>query len=464
MESLGPVIDGAVAIPEQEPDARAGLERIRTALGFIGKRLASADPAVVAVASLDRLASAVSSARGEIESLISSSNPASLDNANLHIDNAIQICSEVLFPQAPDDFTVLSEAAGTYRITLQRNLEAASSEFTALRSQVKDSSESFRTDVSELKSAVDELAAKVQVERGVISKLTSDQQEQFAKSQEARSTDFSASVQNALGQLTQLSSDHQNQFSAAQERRSTEFTEAQTTRQTKFHEALDGYSLALREADSAATKDREALLRSQQEELSKLTASYQEKAGEILSRVQSNERDVEKLVGVIGNLGVTSGYLLTANSARKSLWLWQSIAVAAMAGLIVIAVIMFFPSISGNNTAFSWAGFAGRVFITLTFGALAAYAAKQADNFFEVERRNRKLALEFEAVGPYIAPLTPEEQNQFRILMGHRSFGQEDAKPTESKRSPATTLDMLLTILNSKEFQEILELAKKAKG
>src|ERR1700674_361991 len=141
MEALGPVIDGAVAIPEQELDARAGLERIRTALGFIGKRLASADPAVVPVASLDRLASAVSSARGEIENLISSSNPAYVDSANLQIDHAIQICSEVLFPQAPDDFTVLSEAAGTYRITLQRNLEAISSEFTALRTQVKDSSE-----------------------------------------------------------------------------------------------------------------------------------------------------------------------------------------------------------------------------------------------------------------------------------------------------------------------------------
>lgn len=74
------------------------------------------------------------------------------------------------------------------------------------------------------------------------------------------------------------------------------------------------------------------------------------------------------------------------------------ITVVALVGLITIAIVAFLPAIGG---AFSWGSFAGRVFISLTFGVLAAYAASQAGKYQKVERQNRRLALELEAIGPY---------------------------------------------------------------
>ena len=44
MSSLGPAIDQAIPISHLDPVALAGLERVRAALAFIGKRLAGADP------------------------------------------------------------------------------------------------------------------------------------------------------------------------------------------------------------------------------------------------------------------------------------------------------------------------------------------------------------------------------------------------------------------------------------
>lgn len=44
----------------------------------------------------------------------------------------------------------------------------------------------------------------------------------------------------------------------------------------------------------------------------------------------------------------------------------------------------------------------------------------------ESERRNRKLALELEAIGPYLAPLPEERQLEFRLALGDRTFGRED--------------------------------------
>jgi hypothetical protein len=130
-----------------------------------------------------------------------------------------------------------------------------------------------------------------------------------------------------------------------------------------------------------------------------------------------------------------------------------------------VAIKIFYPSLAGGaNESFSWPGFAGRVFITLTFGAFAAYAAKQADHFLDIERRNRRLALELEAIGPFLAPLPPDLQNAFRVKIGERSFGQnETATGSTDGRSPATTLDLLLKALESKQAQELIDLLKKLK-
>jgi len=185
-----------------------------------------------------------------------------------------------------------------------------------------------------------------------------------------------------------------------------------------------------------------------------LNKEFVEVATKLRDEITERKEEVEKLVGVIGNLGVTSGYLKTANEAKNSIKLWQGITVAAMIGLIVIAIVAFLPAIGGT---FSWGSFAGRVFISLTFGVLAAYAASQADKYQKVERQNRRLALELEAIGPFIAPLPTEKQEEFRMTIGDRSFGHGDGPSGGGDaKSPANLIDILLQSKDSKEFRALL--------
>ena len=180
--------------------------------------------------------------------------------------------------------------------------------------------------------------------------------------------------------------------------------------------------------------------------------SYGKNASEILEQVNIRRKEVEKLVGVIGNLGVTSGYQTTANHARLSMWVWQGIAVASMIGVILFARYAFLPALQAD---FKWGGFVTRVFITITVGVLAAYAVRQADRFFEAERYNRKLALELAAIDPFIALLPEEQQHKFKLEMGNRAFGQNQMPPDSRDKSPATAFDLLL---RSEEGQQILKL------
>jgi hypothetical protein len=98
---------------------------------------------------------------------------------------------------------------------------------------------------------------------------------------------------------------------------------------------------------------------------------------------------------------------------------------------------------------------------------LAAYAAFQADKFFEIERRNRKVALELEAIGPYLAPLPQEMQDKFRIDIGDRSFGREELGiGSRATKSPASVIDVVLKSKDSREFfrQILQDLLKSIKG
>jgi hypothetical protein len=305
-----------------------------------------------------------------------------------------------------------------------------------------------------------ELKTQFDAERQKITTQAAEQQKAFADAQESRSHTFNETVLSVQANLTKTLTDQQGQFSAAQENRNRDFTTAQTEAQKRLGDVITDYTKRLTDQDSEFTKQRSAFVATATEKLSALHEDYDKKAKVILDEVNKHRSDVEKLVGVIGSLGVTSGYQTTANRARTSMWIWQSITVAAMCGLIYFAYHAFLPSVQGE---FKWESFAARVFLTITVGVLAAYAGAQADRFFHIEKSNRKLALELAAIDPFIALLPQDEQYKFKLEIGRRSFAQDESIVAKSDKSPATTLD-LLTSDQMKQFMEMVSAVSKIKS
>jgi hypothetical protein len=109
--------------------------------------------------------------------------------------------------------------------------------------------------------------------------------------------------------------------------------------------------------------------------------------------------------------------------------------------LIGLAIFIFLPQVAGT---FTWESFAGRVFITFTVGVLAAYAGSQADKYQKIERYSKNLALELQAIGPYIAPLPQDKQDEFRLMIGDRTFGREGGIHHKSEeKSPTSVADVI---------------------
>src|SRR5271166_2504466 len=94
MQSLGPAIDSAIGVEGIEPEAFAGLERIRAILAFCGKRLA---------APLEEVAAGLTKAREEVEQFVSDKDAAHITAANTQADRALSGANQVPTVYSPEE-------------------------------------------------------------------------------------------------------------------------------------------------------------------------------------------------------------------------------------------------------------------------------------------------------------------------------------------------------------------------
>jgi cellobiose-specific phosphotransferase system component IIA len=459
MEALGPAIDDAEKTDGLTPEALAALERLRLVLAFCGKRLGAGDPQLIAPSALDPMATAFESQINDIGLFKSDFSQAHLIEANNQADAAISVLVTIPGISTPEEMVALTQAATRYQSILddrERLNSAARKDATVEVEKLAAAIEALRT---ETKTALDELKSQFEIEKQKLTAAATEQQKLFTDTQTARNTTYNETLLKVQDSLTKTLTDQQGQFSAAQESRSRDFTNAQAESQKRFGDLIAEHAKRLADQDAEFTTQKNVFLSAAEKNLEGLNSDFGSKATAILRQMEEQRRKIETLVGVIGNLGVTSGYQKAANGARRSMWLWQIVAVVAMALVICFAFRAFLPTLQGQ---FIWEPFVARVFLTVTVGVLAAYAASQADRFFKEERYNRKLALELAAIDPFIALLPQEQQQSFKLEIGRRTFAQEETLTQSVTKSPATTLDLLASDEGRKFLQVAIETAIKA--
>jgi hypothetical protein len=286
LQALGPALDGAAASDAIDANSLDLVERVRAINSYAGKRIAALDPALVYQPAFDSLASALQNAFTEVQAFVSDGQPGHLSNAGSHASTALSNLAGLVAPTAPDELTGLSEAAASYRDAMQKAVDAA------IRSVSQVQSES-----ASLTQRITELSAEVNAERAKLTALATDCQSQFSTAQDSRAKEFGD------GQAGRLK----------------EFGDAQAARQTRFDELLTTYSQRLNDQEAESNKQRETLRKQADDNLSALDLEYKASAKAILDGMVEHKINVEKLVGVIGNLGVTSGHLNAANYARKGM-------------------------------------------------------------------------------------------------------------------------------------------------
>ncbi|MDP3032996.1 MAG: hypothetical protein Q8N33_13060 [Rhodocyclaceae bacterium] len=497
LESIGPALDSALEREPIGPEQIDSIERLRAILAFCGKRIAAAVPILVFPSVLDGMANALTQLKTHVDAFIANGDVSQLPDANIQADTVLANLASVPGAATADDLTTISAAAASYRSTLEGHLKVAFA-----------TQQTFAEKTKANEAKIEAVEASLTTEQQRLATLVTDQQSQFSAAQDKRATEFAATQADYLAKYTVAAAEQQTQFSTDQDARKTAFSEFQRASADKVAELIATTAAQLSKDNKAYSEKLEEFTNNYADNLAELQNGYASKAEAILSDIENYKKKVEDLVGVIGNLGVTSGYQKTANHARWALYFWQAITSVSLVCLIGVAVFTAFPSVAGKYLGTDTKGFvlaaadaqltkpasteakdkasdagkgdgkgivpvaseptsdsdfyhgiATRIFLAITFGIFAGYAGRQASHFMAIERRNRKLALELEALGPFIEPLSEDERRKFRIQVGERSFGVPDHDGAKHKGDDPVTILDLMRSKGLKDF--VLDIVKK---
>jgi hypothetical protein len=422
LEQVGPAIDKAATRTDLSVDAVDSLDRARAVNAFIGRKLASMESRISPPGPLDSMVGQLNQATQALSSFEANGDIGSLDAVHTYLDAAASSIPHLHAPVNTDDLSGIGTAAAAYRDAVE--VYAAKLAATTSKNQKQ---------ADEVGAALGKLEKAIEGEQAKIATLVAEYQSQFSTGQAAR-LDESAKAEAA----------RKEKFDQELKTFGASFEEVQATRARTFGALIDDFSAKLDTQKSEFSTQGTAALEAYKAHIAELKENFAVAAEQVYDEVKLRKEEVEKLVGIIGNLGVSSGYQKTANSARTALMIWQGITVASLIGVVGVAIASFIPQFL-EGKPIPWEVLAAKLIVVITVGILAAYAGSQADKQYQIERRNRKLALGFEALGPFLAPLTEAEQNKFRLEIGDRSFGRdEDEKGFE--RSPVTMLDLIAEI------------------
>lgn len=214
----------------------------------------------------------------------------------------------------------------------------------------------------------------------------------------------------------------QKQFSEAQESRLREYAEETKTRRETFEKHEEENF----EVFEASQGDRDSGFK---EVLEKAQAS----SAALLATIEAHRDRAQELLFVIANTGMVGGYQKVANTKRQAAKVWQWIAAGAFLGLISFAIVAFAGTVSPE---FAWPRFAARAFVAVTFGLLAAYAARQADRFDAAEAQNRRTELALASLQPFLVGVPESDQHELKKQLAVRFFGPEPPQETSPQAAP----------------------------
>ena len=272
---------------------------------------------------------------------------------------------------------------------------------------------------------------------GQYQRYVSDEREGIEARVEQAKEQLDGVSNNITAQQTRLDevvSEFQRQFSESEERRRTEFAETEKDQENRFREG----------EENRATEFRQFV-----EEQSAQSEKH-------LEDILSQKERADELVYVISNTGMVGGYQKIANDERRVAFRWQVVAVVAFIGLIAFAVFAFVATLGGSV---SWQAFGARLFVAVTFGILAAYAASQADRHEYVERTSRRLELALASVDPYLVSLPEETRHEVKQALAMKFFGETPETDQNTPEVNGTSADLLRMALET-----INEFARRSSG
>ena len=148
--------------------------------------------------------------------------------------------------------------------------------------------------------------------------------------------------------------------------------------------------------------------------------------------MNTRKAEAERIVQVVGNIGVTGNYQNIANNESKhaNFWRWATIFIFGV-GIIIAASTFVKYWNTPINQENGWSIFI-RLLYAIAITAPAWYTAKESARHRTNADRARQTELELASLGPFIALMPNEKQIEIREKLTPSYFGKEVKEHTQN--------------------------------
>jgi len=348
---------------------------------YVKDRLKLTLPILVQEPELNALASEVDAVTVQINAYAGNGNPGHITNATNSVTSVLNRIRNFPFPLSKGDFDFSKSVAGFEQVatTSYKNLEV-------LNANLQQA----------LKKAEEDLTAKQTQLANIETKLAAKEVE----------------IQNVLTR-------YNTEFEALKTTANTDID----TEKKKFNEGIDTDRKLYKEQFEA---DKEANKKVFEEQKS----AFEKQSTDTIKDLNAKLAEANKIVNIVGNVGVTGNYQKIANEHKTSANNFRGIALAFM---IVMSALLIYSIIELGSSDFNLYKSLVRILAAAVLTYPAVYASRESTRHRLLETQNRKLELELASIGPFIELLPEDKKQKIKETLVDKYFGKSSSIDLEKK-------------------------------
>lgn len=354
---------------------------LETVFLYIKDKLNLTNAILVQEAELTSLASEIEAGTNQINTFIGNNNIGHITNAINNLNSAITRTRNLPIPLSKNDFD-FSKSVAHFQQTVQSAYEGLQS----LNNKLK----------VDLEAAQNNLVTKQQKIEALEKQLADKQTE----------------IQNVL---IKYNSDFE-----------TLKTNANTTIEAERKKFSDNFEVDRKAFKEAIDTDKETFKKAYETQ----KTAFDTESDAIIERLELKLAEANKIVNIVGNVGVTGNYQNIANQHKGSANFFRWIALGFM---IVMSGMLIYSIIELSNTDFNLYKSLVRILAAAVLTYPAVYAARESSRHRSLETQNRNLELELASIGPFIELLPEDKKQKIKETLVEKYFGKHSNLDSERK-------------------------------
>lgn len=206
----------------------------------------------------------------------------------------------------------------------------------------------------------------------------------------------------------------------------------ETTASSKLDEVEARFKAEETERESVHGKAEEE----RKQEFSSLVNELNNTSEKLLSTLTSKKEEAERIVQLVGNVGLTGNYKGAGENEKTSADRMRNIALFCfIGGFMVVGLTLFLSSVGEFNPWQSLFRLGAALFLLVP----GTYAAKESSRHRILESRHKRTELELASIDAYLDDLPDTERNKLKAELTEKFFGQQGIIETHEKPEISST-------------------------